>query len=181
MLRHPVNRAYSNYGFVVQRRNYRGSFEDFLATRPNMLEKGFYSRYLKQYLRYFDRTQLLALLFEDAFIDIFKTKGTIANFLDIAVDKFPSSAASSKVNASSVPKFQFLYGFVVKTGRQLRRRNLEPLVDFVKRLGVDRILAKGDSLPPLDEELKKHLSQLYQDEFDELEQCLQIDLSCWKE
>ncbi len=180
MLRHPVNRAYSHYGFSVQRRNYRGSFEDFLATRPAALEKGFYSRYLKQYLRYFDRSQILALLFEEAFIDIFKTQETIANFLDIAADKFPSSARSGKVNASSVPTFQSLYGFVVKTGRRLRRRNLEPVVDFVKRLGIDRILAKGNSASPLNEELKKHLSQYYQDEFDELEQCMQIDLSCWR-
>lgn len=180
MLRHPVNRAYSHYGFSVQRRNYRGSFEDFLATRSGALEKGYYSRYLKQYLRYFDRTQILALLFEDVFVDIFKTKKTIANFLDIDADKFPSSASNGKVNASSVPRFQFLYGLVVKTGRRLRKRNLEPVVDFVKRRGIDRILAKGSSLPPLDESLKQHLGQLYLHEFDELEQCMQIDLSCWR-
>ena len=180
MLRHPVTRAYSNYGFCVQRWNFRGSFEDFLAARPRMLERGFYSRYLKQYLRYFDRSQILALLFEEVFIDIFNTKKTIAKFLDIDVEKFPSSVARGKVNASSVPSFQSLYGFIVKTGRRLRKRNLEPIVDFVKRLGVDRVLAKGNSLPPLDEDLKRHLSQSYQGEFDELEQCLQIDLSRWR-
>jgi len=180
MLRHPVNRAYSQYGFTVQRRNYRGSFEDFLATRPTALEKGYYSRYLKQYLRYFDRTRILALVFEEVFIDIFKTKKNIANFLDIDADKFPASVTHGKVNASSVPTQQFFYGFVVKTGRRLRKWNLEPVVDFVKRRGVDRLLAKGNSLPPLNDELKNQLSQLYQAEFDELEQCLQIDLSCWK-
>jgi hypothetical protein len=180
MLRHPVNRAYSHYGFVLQRRNYRGSFQEFLATRPAALEKGFYSRYLKQYLRYFDRSQILALVFEDVFIDIAKTTKMIADFLDIDVDQFPSSAANSKVNASTVPSHQSLYGFVVKTGRRLRKRNLEPVVDFVMRLGIQRILAKGNSLQPLDGELKKQLSELYRDEFYELEQCMQIDLSSWK-
>lgn len=180
MLRHPVSRAYSHYGFCVQRRNFRGPFEDFLATRPRALGKGFYSRYLKQYLRYFDRTQILALLFEDVFTDIFETQKTIANFLEIDVRGFPTSVTEGKVNASSVPTFRFLYGFIVKTGRRLRKRRLEPLVDFVMRLGIQRVLAKGNSLPPLDGEMKKNLSQLYEDEFDELEQCLQIDLSCWK-
>ena len=180
MLRHPVNRAYSQFGFYVQRRNYRGSFENFLAARPRALERGFYSRYLKRYLRYFDRTQILALLFEDAFIDIFKTKKTIADFLNIDVDKFPSSAGNGKVNPSSVPTFQLLYGFVAKTGRQFRRWHLEPLVDFVMRTSIQRILAKGNPLPPLNEELKQRLNQSYQDEFDELEQCIQIDLSCWR-
>jgi hypothetical protein len=180
MLRHPINRAYSHYGFCVQRMNYRGSFEDFLATRPKALEKGYYSRYVKQYLRYFDRSQILALLSEDVFIDTAQAKKTLADFLDIAADRFPSSATNGKVNASSVPTHQSLYGFVVKTGRRLRRRNLEPMVDFVMRLGIQRFLSKGNSLPSLDEDLKKNLSKSYQQEFDELEQCLQIDLRCWR-
>lgn len=180
MLRHPVKRAYSHYGFVVQRRNYRGSFEDFLASRPKMLEKGFYSRYLNQYLRYFDRTQILALLFEEVFLDAQETQKTIADFLDINVDRFPSSAPDGKVNASSVPKFQFLFGFAKKTVRQFRKWHLEPLVDFMMRLGILGILTKGNSLPRLDQAMEQQLNQLYQDEFDELEQCLQIDLSCWR-
>ena len=180
MLRHPVNRAYSHYGFVVQRRNFKGSFQEFLATRPAALEKGYYSRYLKNYLRYFDRSQILALLFEEVFIDTDKTKKIIADFLDIAVDKFPLSNSNGKVNASTVPTHQSLYGFVVKTGRRLRKRNLEPVVDFVMRLGIQRFLSKGDVLQPLDKEFKQELSKLYQDEFAELEQCMQINLESWR-
>jgi hypothetical protein len=120
------------------------------------------------------------MLFEEVFIDTFKTKKTIAYFLDIAVDKFPASLTSDKVNASSLPKFRSLYRFVVKTGRRLRRRNLEPVVDFVMRTRLQRILAKGNSLPPLNEGLKRQLSQTYQAELDELEQCLHIDLSRWR-
>ncbi|HMG37665.1 MAG TPA: sulfotransferase [Nitrososphaeraceae archaeon] len=180
MLRHPVNRAYSHYGFVMQRRNYRGSFRDFLASRHAALEKGFYSQYLKKYLRYFDRNQILALVFEDVFTDIIKTKKTIADFLDIDIDKFPSSPTNGKINASTVPTHQSLYGFVVKTGRRLRKQNLEPVVDFVMRLGIQRILSKGSSMQPLDQELKKELSRSYYQEFDELEQCMQIDLSAWR-
>jgi hypothetical protein len=181
MLRHPVSRAYSHYGFTVQRRNYRGSFQEFLSTREKALEKGYYSRYLKNYLRYFDRSQFLALVHEEVFVDINKTKETLGNFLGIDEDQFPGSLAKDKVNASSVPKYQSVYGFVVKTGRRLRRYNLEPVVDFLKRRGIDGLLSKGRSLPPLDQETKKQLSQLYLDEFDELEDCLQIDLNCWRE
>ena len=180
MLRHPVNRAYSQFGFYVQRRNYRGSFEDFLAARPGALKRGFYSRYLKRYLGYFDRTQILALIFEEAVNDIFKTKKTLADFLHIAVDKFPPHAGSAKVNPSSVPTFQFLSGCVAMTGCQLRKWHLEPVVDFVMRTSIPRILARGRSLPPLDEKLKQRLSHLYQDEFDELEQCMELDLICWR-
>lgn len=181
MLRHPINRAYSQYGFVVQRRNYKGQFTDFLTDHPKALEKGFYSRYLKEYLRHFDRDRILALVFEDVFADLPKAKKTIADFLDIDVENFPSTRTNGKVNASTVPAHQSLYGFIVKTGRRLRRWNLEPFVDLVMKLGIQRVLAKGSSLQPLDEELKRQLSQLYQDEFNELEECMQLDLSSWKE
>lgn len=179
MLRHPVDRAYSQYGFFVQRRNFTGSFEEFIAGYPRALERGFYSAHLNRYLHYFDRSQILALVFEDAVTDVAETKKRLANFLGIDGDKFSPSAGSRKVNPSSVPRLQFLYGLVAKTGRQLRKWNLEPIVDFVMRSSIPRILAKGSPLPPLDQELKKLLSQRYQDEFDELQQVMQLNLSCW--
>lgn len=181
MLRHPVDRAYSQYGFFVQRRNFRGSFEDFLAAMPRALERGFYSRYLRRYLRFFDRGRVLALIFEDAVKDVCETKNTVADFLDIAADKFSSAAGTRKVNPSSVPRFQFLYGVVAKTGRQFRKWKLEPVVDFVMRTAIPGLLAKGNRLPPLDGRLKKRISRRYDEEFRELEQCLQIDLSCWRD
>ena len=178
MLRHPVDRAYSNYGFVVQRANFRGSFEEFLATRPRALEKGFYSRCLDGYLRYFDRSQILALLFEEAIADGGKARLDLAGFLNIPVDGFPSSLG--KVNPSTVPRFRPLSGLAVKAGRRLRRRNLESLVDLGGRLGVRRLLTKGRSLPRLDAELKRHLSQQFEDELEELESSLHVDLSSWR-
>lgn len=181
MLRHPVGRAYSQYGLFVQRRNYRGSFEDFIVDRPRSLKKGFYTSYIKRYLRYFDRNQIQALIFEDAVADIVKTQKSLADFLSIAADKCPPAAGSKKVNPSSIPTFRFLYGGLAMIGRQLRRRNLEPIVDFVMRTSIQRILAKGNPLPPLDKDLKRRLSLAYQDEFDDLEQCLQIDLSGWRD
>lgn len=180
MLRHPVNRAYSQYGFFVQRRNYRGSFEDFLEAKPRALERGYYSRYLKRYLHYFDRIRILALIFEDAVKDILRTKLALAHFLNIEVDKFPPSAGHVKVNPSTIPKFQFLYSFVAKTGRQFRRWHLELVVDFIMRTRMQQMLAKGNALPPLNQELKQRLSLSFRGEFDALEQCMQIDLSCWR-
>jgi hypothetical protein len=180
MLRHPVARAYSQYGLYVQRRNYKGSFEDFVAFKPRSLERGFYSRYLKRYLRHFDRTQILALVFEDAVRDVHKTKQRLADFLAIAVDRFPANAGSSKVNPSSVPRFQFLYGLVAK-GRVLRKWHLEPIVDLVMRSNIPRLLARGKALPRLDHQVKQRLNKLYLDEFGELEQCMQLDLSSWRD
>jgi hypothetical protein len=181
ILRQPIDRAFSVYGFHVQRRNFQGSFEDFLAARPEILEQGFYSRYVNRYLRYFDRTQIFALLFEEAVNDPAQAKAAIARFLDIAPDKFPSAAGDKKVNASSVPQNPLLYSFAVKTGHQLHKWHLDRVVDFIRQLDIERVLSKGKPMPPLDPELKRRLSQAYPAEFDELEQQLAIDLRCWRQ
>jgi hypothetical protein len=180
MLRHPVTRAYSQYGFFVQRRNFRGSFEEFLADRPRSLERGFFSRYLKRYLQYYQRQEILALVFEEAVSDVNETKRRLAGFLNVDSDRFPASAGAGKVNSSSVPRFQTLYGCVARTGRLLRKWRLEPVVDCVMRSRLPNWLAKGKSLPPLDNDVKERVSRQYQQEFEELEQCLDIDLSCWR-
>lgn len=181
MLRHPVDRAYSHYGFTVQRSRYRGSFDDFIASRPNALEWGFYSRYVKAYLPFFERKQILGLLFEEVFAGADAPRTDLAGFLGIAAEKFPSNGAVSKVNRSTVPSSRTLAGFAVKAGRRLRRRGLEPVVDVARRLGAQRLISRGAELPPIDPARRRELSLRYEQEFDELEACLDVDVSRWKE
>lgn len=180
MLRHPVARAYSQYGFTVQRRNYRGSFEDFLAARPSALEKGFYSSYIRNYLDFFDRSRLLPLVFEDVFADLATACRRVAEFLNIAADGFEASAGRKKVNASTVPSFGRTSGLAVTVGRRLRRWKLEPVVDLGRRAGIQQVIARGRVLPRLDDETKHELGERYVQEFDELESCLGIDLGRWR-
>ena len=180
MLRHPVDRAYSNYGFLVQRKNFRGSFREFLEIRPQALEKGFYGRYVQRYLDYFDRARILPLLFEETFADLPAAGRRVADFLDVDASRFPNGAAGRAVNSSSVPRFGGLSALAVKTGRRLRRWQLEPLVDLGRRLGVQRAIARGSSLPKLDPETKRELGSRYADDFDELERALNVDLTRWR-
>jgi hypothetical protein len=178
LLRHPVDRAYSNYGFVVQRRNYRRSFEEFIAARPQALDKGFYSEHLRQYLRYFDRSDLLALVFEEAVADREATGNVLAEFLGVSADRFPSEVG--KVNASTVPRHGSASDLAVRLGRTLRRKRLEPVVDLAARLGGRRLIAKGEPLPRLDPSLKRDLSRRFEEEFDRLEDLLDLDLHRWR-
>ena len=181
MLRHPVDRAYSTYGFTVQRANYRGSFAEFVESRPSVLERGFYSRYLHRYLQHFGRERILALMFEGAVADLETTRGKLAEFLELDASRFPPDAGSTRVNRSSAPSLGAVSGFAVKAGRRMRRWGLEPAVDVARRLGIQRVLSKGKSLPPLDAELRSELATSYGDEFDELEGLLGIDLGRWRE
>jgi hypothetical protein len=179
MVRHPVDRAYSQYGFVVQRRKYRGSFEAFLETRPRALEMGYYSAYLKSYLRSFERSQILVLVFESAVGGGGTAREELAEFLGLPVEGFPAEV--ERVNASTVPRFPSLSNFAVSTGRRLRRRHLETIVDFGGRIGVRRLMTSGKRVPRLDPAVREQLTSRYRGEFDALEDLLGLDLRAWRE
>ena len=178
MLRHPVDRAYSQFGFVMQRRDFRGTFEEFVATRPNALEMGFYSRYLDRYLQQFGRSQVLPMVFEEAVAKGSGVRRQLADFLGVSTELFPE--AIDRVNPSTVPRFRSLSSAAVKTGRRLRRHHLEPLVDLAGRLGLRRLITSGDRVPSLDQDMKRELSQMYAGDFEELEKTWGIDLAVWK-
>jgi hypothetical protein len=180
VLRHPVDRAYSTYGFTMQRANYRGSFTEFVESRPSVLERGFYSRFLESYLQTFERERILPLLFEEMVTEVDTTRETLSSFLDLGPDEFPAHVGEEKVNRSSVPSLGPISGVAVKTGRRLRRLGLEPAVDLARRIGVQRVISRGKPMPRIDPDLRAELSSAYDDEFDALEQLLGVDLASWR-
>jgi hypothetical protein len=179
MLRHPVDRAYSQFGFVIQRRDFRGSFEEFVASRNRALEMGFYSRHLERYLDHFDRSQILPMIFEEAVSERSQVRRELARFLGVSEQLFPE--AIDRVNPSTVPRFRSLSSAAVKTGRRLRRHHLESLVDLAGRMGLRRLMTSGRRVPALDRELRRHLSEMFADEFEALESTWGLDLSIWRD
>ena len=179
MLRHPVDRAYSQYGFLLQRRNFRGSFQEFLVSRPKALEYGDYSRHLKGFLDYFPRSHLLPLVSEEAFADVPGTCERLAAYLEVPADGFEVGNAATTVNRSTIPKARRLAAVGVSVGRRLRRLGLEPVVDAARRAGAQRVF-HGAAVPRIDPALKAELSRAYGEEFDELERLLDVDLSSWR-
>jgi hypothetical protein len=179
MLRHPVDRAYSQFGFVMQRRDFRGSFEEFVASRPRALEMGYYSRYLTTYRRHVEKSRILPVVFEDAVSEGSSVRTELAGFLGISEELFPE--ATERVNPSTVPRFRSLSGFAVKTGRRMRRHHLEPLVDLAARMGLRRLMTSGRRVPPLDPQVRRELSERYASEFEDLERSWGIDLTRWKD
>ena len=150
-----------------------------MATRPRALEMGFYSRYLEGYLRQFDRTRILPIVFEEAVSERGEVRRDLAGFLGISQERF--SDTIDRVNPSTVPRFRSLSSFAVKIGRRLRRHHLESLVDVAGRLGLRRLLTSGSRVPRLDPGLKRELSQMYAEEFEELERSWGVDLSSWRD
>jgi hypothetical protein len=182
LLRNPVDRAYSQYGLRVQIGKSSESFEAFLSLRPQAIEWGYYSRYLGSFWRYFEKSQILVLIFEQAVTDTLRTKEILADFLNVELDRFPPTAGERKANTHYVPKSRLTRYVIHRVGWEFMRYrwNLDWAVNLVGRLGIERLFGNAGSLPPMKRETRQYLVSLYENEVRELECLLQVDLTCWK-
>jgi glycosyltransferase involved in cell wall biosynthesis len=179
MLRNPIDRAYSYYALKVRDGIFWGTFEEFLREWP-VIEQGYYTRYLENYLQYFDRDQILILIYETALRDVDHTQCLLAQFLSISPEKFSPAAGDQIVNPSYVPKARRAYGVAFRVSRVLREWDLDWVVNAAKRLGVKEAFGVAGKAPPMLEETRAELTEAYEDEIDALEQFLGVSLDVWR-
>lgn len=181
IMRNPVDRAYSDYGRRLRMENVKLSFEDFLSSRPREIRFGLYSQWLKNYLRYFEKEQFLVLIYEQVMAEVPRTKAAIAHFLELDADRFPSTAGAQRVNRGYLPKSQSIAALVFSVAHHLRRWDMDKVVNWAKRHGIQRVYGDSGSLPPMKEETRKYLNEIYKDDITELEALIELDLACWQQ
>lgn len=184
ILRHPVDRLFSSYGFHVQNRNYSASFEDFLASHPHSptaIQRSFYSQYLDNYFRYFKIEQFLTLLHEQATVNLAETKERLACFLGLDPEEFPEKSGIKRVNKSYIPRLRSAYTLITELDWRLQQRGLDLGAKVLRKVRVNQMLFGEMGLPrPMKLETRDHLNEMYADEIKKLERLLQIDLGEWK-
>lgn len=180
-LRNPVDRAYSYYGVMIQNGKCVGSFEECISQHPVILQQSYYSEQLKKYLHHFGREQVLVLIYEQTIASsISKTKEILADFLDIDVEGFPSTAGVARVAVSGIPKAHAAYLFFDKIAWRLKDMRLDCIVSWSIKLGIKRLFGKKHFPPKMKEETRQYLKDLYKHEIQKLESLLGTNLDCWK-
>jgi sulfotransferase family protein len=181
ILRNPIDRAWSWYALMLRDGHFSGSFEAFLGQRRwPVIDQGTYSNYLREYLQYFTREQLLVLLFEEALNDIAGTKQRLADFLGVACDRFPEAAGAMVVNESYVPRAPRAYGLAVRVSRVLRKWDADWAVNAAKRLGVKERFGKAGRAQPMTAQTRDRLRRGFETELDTLERLLGVSLDVWR-
>ncbi len=101
-LRNPVTRAISNYHHL-KTKNKSGDFPPFkkiLKQHPEIIERGLYYKYLKNYFENFPKQNILIMIYEDIDNDPLKFIKTIYNFLGVE-ENFIPKGISSKINTTA--------------------------------------------------------------------------------
>lgn len=187
ILRHPVDRAYSNF----LHNQFLGweKIEDFSETLEAEKTRygnrrwgyafyykdcGFYYSQLKRYFDNFPQNQIKVYLYDDLQKDSQRLMQNIFAFLE--VDSSFCPALSVKHNVSGVGKNKALHEFLLKTNPI--KSILKPLVPGKLRTQIkNRSLTKPKLLP----QLRQQLLEEYREDILQLQDLIQRDLSMWLE
>lgn len=206
VLRNPIDRAVSAYyhyikgGFIPPKNIEIGmrqilhdsSFLSKYKRSNEIIEFGYYYKYLLQYYSYYKNNQMLVLLHDDIIESPLKCIQTIYNFLGLDSALIPNSLNSTpqKViyNLSRL-KLIYLRNYFMYTYNENRTRKYSKQMNkkdkFIVNLltKVDqKILAKivKNNKPKVSSELQNNLYQIYKYDIQLLEKFIGRDLTIWK-
>ena len=181
VLRNPVDRAYSHYWLNRARGHEPLDFAAAIAVEPERLanpelalgRRGVYlegSRYLKHLLRvcrYYPRSALHVVIFEDLRDEPRAVFAAVCRFLGVGESFLPPNLGR--------PINRFV------AFRSLGLRNLGRRLPRPLRRVVDRLNVREASYPPLDSALRRALQEQFAGENAALAAWLSRDLSVWSE
>lgn len=190
-LRNPVEKVHSTHFYALWLgREEIEDFEEALArddgnqqgSRPRRrtyVEGAKYAKYVRMYLETFGRDQVHFVLFEEMRQDPERVFRELCRFLDIRTDV---ETEFQRHNASRQPRFKSLSPLlipsstVVQVGKRIlgRRRMLGNLVRSARQWNT-----KFEERPPMREELRQRLEQVFSDDVAELSRLLNRDLAAY--
>jgi hypothetical protein len=183
-LRHPVDRAYSDYQMYIRRRGKRLDPERDLTAasawaRPDSrwMQLGRYHEQLKRYLDAFPREQIHVLLFDDMRRDALQAVQDVYRFLGVQPGFTPDLDAPH--NVGGVPGSRLLEGLF--TSRAVRAA-IEPWIPVGFANWMRRLRTKNmRPAPPLPAELRNELTSHFRDDIRCTEQLVGRNLGHWLE
>jgi hypothetical protein len=198
ILRNPIDRAYSHYRMAVRRGEETRPFEKVISDRKNspitlpeteagedspyILSFGLYGRTLENYLRYFDRSQILILFQEDLLREPGEMMRHLFSFLEVNNTYKPPNLGR-EYHQGGVKRFSGLERWserqsVLKSvaKRLLRsRRNVEALKFWFEQLNVRPVQTKRLSV-----EERLYLREIFEEDVALLERLFSISAP-WEE
>lgn len=174
ILRHPVERAFSNYVHEIQMRGDTDSFEEHLDRNDRYVNPGFYARHLGRFRDAFPSDQMHIVLFDRFTEAPAQELVEVARFLDIDPIGFDLSAMNR--NERRLPRTTALQRVLYRCQEQERSRLLRGAARRLGRMNQSRP-ADGIRLQP---EIRARLAARFANDIDELERMTGFDLAEWR-
>lgn len=180
-LRHPIERTYSHYLYMVRSGQTRLTFEEALILHPELIKNSMYYSHLSKYLELFPAYRIKVLWFDDLQTSPRKFAKECLEFLGIG--EHPNFDYSKRIRQASVSR-NYLLARLAKAGaNSARELRLERLVGFIKHSRISSILYRPyaeNEKPRMNKTTALRLLDLFSDDISRLECLVQADLLRWK-
>jgi len=194
MLRNPIDRAYSHYWMSYKRGYEKETFEkaidlekeriktgQFAIRHFSYVDRGFYSKQIKRFLKYFPRENIQFIIFEDFIKNISGIMKQIFSFLEVYSNI--SINYNIKSNPAKMPKSIILRDFIKEPPTLVKKtfRFLMPNRKMRQKAiqAIENISYRTFEEPELKLETKYKLLAIYEKDLKELENIIEKDLSLW--
>jgi len=191
ILRHPVDRAYSNFIHWVQRglEPLDSDFESIIQEEETRISqnwspnyhyknRGFYYEQLKRYFDVFDKEQIRVYLYDDFIQNPQSVVQDIFRFIDVDDDFIPNTG--KKYNVSKIPRSGRLNSLLKKPS--FFKSILKPILPKILQNSLKEYLIQANmTKPQLSPGTRKKLMKYYKDDIEKLQDLIQKDLSQWLE
>jgi len=179
--RNPVDRAYSRYSLDIRMGTHNLSFKEALKKYPEYIERGFYYKQIKRYLKYFDRSLILILIYEDIVDNPVSFIQKIYDFLEVEKNFVPAQVNIRRNRGLVYRKSILLKLYSQISNFIVKNRFLNSLANSVKNVNCINnsmekfIFSKGK--PNIKSELRHQLNQKFREQTQKLSKLLNRDLT----
>lgn len=183
-LRDPVARLISHHRHEIRVGRIAPDvpLERAIESNPSYVEQSMYASQLSRWLEWFPRTSLCIVIFEEMFRDPAQTLRDVYRFVGVS-PSFVPRGLDAKINEGRIPRSRLVERGVRIAASTLRKAGGAPIVDLLKKAGVDARLRRSNtrrtekSRP--DPALVARLRGLFAAENAKLAALLGRDLSIW--
>lgn len=177
-LREPIARAYSAYWMNVRQGKETLPVHEALTEDSFYVRAGCYSSYLAGWYRAYDPSRISVVLFDDLKSTPLPVIQGICRFLEVGDEFSPDLTVRNK---GQMPKNLTL----ARLNAQLRNNPVtmalyKSLPTQLREAVVGARDKNLQDIPPIPEDIVRHLSAFYHDEISRLEEILKRDLSAWR-
>lgn len=182
-LRNPVKQIFSRYCYMVSRQLYNKPFDCALKENSHLIEQAFYFQHITRFLKYYDRSQLLILIYEDLERDPHSFLREIYSFLKIDSTYVPSNFAE-RIHFTRMPRSRYLEACVVMIRKGLRVLRLFSLVALLKESNIVNMIRslntkRAVTFENVDPKTRSELNDIFAQEKKMLSALLDRKLSVW--
>ena len=194
ILRNPIERSYSaywdarkvaledvdNFEDAIKKEEERMSSGDSKQLDLlTYLEHGYYSKQIKEYLKYFSRDQIKIIFFEDLKNHPKNTVQDVFSFLKVEKDFCP---VFEKVNLAGLPRSILLQRLLqkIKIPRVIKGFISTNYTSKIKTKLIREFNVRKLEYPKMKNETRNVLLSRFSNEIDELEELLDVNLNHWR-